>query len=161
DALPANGVGYGVQINSSDLVRPANVPPQQSAFLPYGGRQVEADARGYVGDGQVFQRCDVQRADTPGGAVAPGSGLAPPAGGFPPVAGGGAPSDLPPGGGFPPVVGGQPVDPNASNLAIRKTQNCRLAGVDKAECDYTFAFTNTGATPFEFAGGSIEDVFSA
>ena len=159
---------HGVQLSAAELAALVNTPPLQSAFIDFDGRTADADERGHIGDVEALAPCDGPIALAPGAAapVAPlpqtpivDPDVAPPIVTSPPVV---MPPPIvgmpPPGGGG---VGGAPaVDPNAPNLAIRKTQNCRLAGADKAECDYTITVTNTGATPFEFGGGSISDVFS-
>ncbi len=57
------------------------------------------------------------------------------------------------------TAGNTPPDPDAPNLAIQKTQNCTVSG-GKAECSYSIKVKNTGATPFDFSGGTVEDSFS-
>ncbi len=152
---------HGVQLSELEHVRSATVPPKPSAFIDYDVGQDAGDVRGHVGDVRAFRRCDGEAG--PGFPPVVESGA--PATGFPPVLG----SETP-GTGFPPVESPAtpppvvdataPVDPNAPNMAIQKSQNCRLVGAAKAECEYRFTETNTGTTPFEHGGGAIEDVFS-
>ena len=47
----------GVQLNSVDLVRPANVPPAQSAFIAYDARQEDPSVRGHVGNVGAVRLC--------------------------------------------------------------------------------------------------------
>jgi hypothetical protein len=81
---------HGVQLVPSDLVRPQNVPPNQSTFVDFYAQSDDPEARGRTGGIAFLTKCD-------------GTGFPPVAddggGGFPPVADGGD-------GGFPPVDGG-------------------------------------------------------
>ena len=87
----------GVQLNALELVRPANVPPAQSAFIDYNPQQGDPDVRGHVGSVAALRLCGVEAGFPP---IA--EGAAPVEGGdaFPPVAGGGADGG---GAAFPPV----------------------------------------------------------
>ncbi len=80
----------GTQLNGLDLVRPANVPPNQSSFIDYDQRDDDPGLRGHVGNALALRKC--------------GDG----AGAFPPVEDGGAfpPVEDAPGGDFPPVEDG-------------------------------------------------------
>jgi hypothetical protein len=158
DALgaAASTPAQGLQLNSAELVRPANEPPSQSAFLDFDGQPGDPAAIGHIGDVAAFQRCDGQGAPPLVAEGAPGveGGAAPPIeGSAPPIAGGGAP---PVEGGGPPVEGAQ----TPANVAVTKTQNCRLVGADTAQCDYTVTAQDTGQTPFQGTAGVIEDTFS-
>jgi hypothetical protein len=83
----------GVQLNAVDLVRPANVPPTQSAYIDYDAQQEDANARGHVGSVTAMRRCGADQGFPP---IAGGSGDA-----FPPVEGGGGGDTA-----FPPVSDG-------------------------------------------------------
>ena len=171
----------GVQLNALELVRPANVPPAQSAFIGYDSRQGDPEVRGHVGSVAALRLCGVDAGFPPIAAdAAPGEG----GDAFPPVADGGAGGGgeaFPPvddgGGGattadgtagetFPPVEddgGGttaDETDPNAPNLAPVKTQTCKLVAADKAECDYLLNVTNTSQVPFVANEVILEDRFS-
>ena len=86
DALGAKADAHGLQLNAIGLVRPANVPPNQSTIINLVPGENDVATRGYAGGVAALQDC--------GGS------------GFPPVAGG--PGEFPPvaGGGMPPVAGG-------------------------------------------------------
>ena len=55
-AAAADSISQGLQLNSADLVRPANEPPAQSAFVDFDGQPGDPAALGHVGDVAVFQR---------------------------------------------------------------------------------------------------------
>lgn len=90
----------GVQFNALALVRPANVPPNQSAFIDYDGLDGDETARGHVGSALALRKCGADAGFPP--VEAGGEG------GFPPVEGGGDGGGGVGGGGgtFPPVEGG-------------------------------------------------------
>lgn len=98
DALGDKRAVHGVQLADVTLVRPANVPPNQSVFINWDARQDDPVARGYTGGVASFQDCS-GGAGFPAVAADGGAGL-------PPVADGGGG-----GGTFPPVDGGGAVAP--------------------------------------------------
>ena len=175
DGLTEEGAGHGLQLTDAALVLPGADPLQQSTFVEYDRRQKKANLIGHVGAVAVFHACvgdgGPQVADTPYPPVGGGS----PSGGggtFPPVGGGGG---VPPIGEFPPVEGeaappgappvldqapGQGDKADAANLAVVKSQNCKLLAADKAECAYTVSVSNTGKAPFKTNGLNMEDRFS-
>ncbi|MBI1649076.1 DUF11 domain-containing protein [Hyphomicrobium sulfonivorans] len=167
------GIASGVQFNALELVRPANVPPTQSAFIDYSTGQDEPTIRGHVGNVAAVLLCGVDAGFPPiaeggppvegGGAFPPvaeggiaGGGIAGGGGTFPPVDDGGAGGET-----FPPVEGGGgTTDPNAANLAPTKTQTCKLVAADKAECEYLINLANTSQVPFVANDVIFEDRFS-
>ncbi len=181
DTLGANATASGVQFNALELVRPANVPPTQSASIDFDPRQEDPSAQGHVGSVAALRQCGVDAGFPPiaeGGPPVEGGDAFPPvadggAGGgggtFPPVEDGGGGATADEGGGetFPPVEettedgGGGTVDPNAANLAPTKTQTCKLVAPDKAECEYRINLANTSpTTPFVANDIIFEDRFS-
>ena len=97
----------GVQINGLELVRPANNPPTQSAFIDYDKRDDDPAVRGHVGGVATLRKCGADSEFPPveGGAegMPPveggGEGMPPVEGGgegMPPVEGGGGGAELPP-----------------------------------------------------------------
>ncbi len=183
DTLSTAGTSSGVQLNALELIRPANVPPTQSASIDFDPKQDDPTARGHVGNVAALRQCGVDAGFPPiaeGGAFPPveGGDAFPPvaeggAGGgggtFPPVEDGGGGATTDGGGGetFPPVEettedgGGGTVDPNAANLAPTKTQTCKLVAADKAECEYRINLANTSpTTPFVANDIIFEDRFS-
>jgi hypothetical protein len=170
DGLTGDGAGHGLQLNGAALVLPADDPLRKSAFVEFDGRQNKANLIGHVGGVAVSHACAGEGAPQVG---APGYPPVGGGGGFPPVGGGGG---FPPIGAFPPVEGevapvGEPpvldtptpggqADAAGSNLAVVKSQSCKLLAADKAECLYTVALSNTGKAPFETNGLNMEDRFS-
>ena len=148
----AGAATHGLQLNSIDRTGAVSGPPNQSAFVDFDGPQGDPDALGHIGAVVAFQRCD-----GPVAAQVVASGSQPPVQGAP----------LDAGAAWPPVQGalmdagaGQSrLDQGAGNIAVAKTQNCRLATPDMAECDYTITATNTGATGVN-RPITIEDAFS-
>jgi hypothetical protein len=67
-------------------------------------------------------------------------------GGMPPVAGGAGMSPVTGGGAMPPVDGGQGGQ-SQPNVAVAKTQNCRLVAAETAQCDYTVTTQDTARRP--------------
>lgn len=179
NAISETAAVHGVQINPANLVKPANTPPSQaSTFIDFDGRLGNAGARGHTGAVATFQVCggEVGPAIADGAPVAGESG---PPGMRGPSAGGGAPMRTPGTGGAPAVAGGMPrppveetspaetpqdenanVDPNAPNLALKKTQECTVdnpANPTKGTCTYNIALSNTGSSPFLMPPGGILD----
>jgi hypothetical protein len=151
-------VVHGVQVNSAELARPTNTPPTQSVFVDFDGRLGNKQERGHVGAALAVQNC----------AAPPPIEGEPPIAGGPPVdsgggGGGGAPGEAgapPAGGEQPPVAEEQaPVDPNAPNLAVSKSRSCSENG-DKLDCTFTIKAKNTGTTPIDVSGGSMDDVLN-
>jgi hypothetical protein len=94
----------GLQLNGLDLVRPANVPPTQSAFIDYDAHQDDQNVRGHVGSVAALRQCGAAAGFPPvedGGAFPPVEESG--AGSEPPVEGGGGGGG---GGAFPPVEDG-------------------------------------------------------
>jgi hypothetical protein len=90
---------HGLQGNDTALVRPANAPPSQAYFVDYDDRFEDPQARGYVGDVEVFDSCDGQRAAE--GEFAPSTPE--PAAPIAPAPTAPLPSPVPPGGAEPAV----------------------------------------------------------
>ena len=97
----------GVQINGLELVRPANNPPTQSAFLDYDKRDDDPAVRGHVGGVATLRKCG---ADSEFPPVEAGTGGPPvegaPAEAAPPPIEGGGGGGGGGGGAAPPVEGG-------------------------------------------------------
>ena len=117
---------HGLQGNDASLVRPQNVPPQQSYFIDYDGFFGDAEKAGHMGDVEIWQPCE--------GVPAQTFGQLPP-GVFPP-------GDVPPEEGEPEWPG---EDFNA-NLRLRKWADPKtcLPWVGGWLCRYTIRVTNTG-----------------
>ncbi|HEY7646292.1 MAG TPA: hypothetical protein VH858_14710, partial [Hyphomicrobiales bacterium] len=117
---------HGLQGNDASLVRPQNVPPQQSYFIDYDGFFGDAEKAGHLGDVEIWQPCD--------GVPAQTFGQLPP-GVFPP-------GDVPPDEGEPDWPG---EDFNA-NLKLRKWSDPHtcLPWAGGWLCRYTIRVTNTG-----------------
>ncbi len=123
----------GVQLNSVELVRPANVPPTQSAFIAYDARQDDPKVLGHVGNVGAVRLCGAGtgfppvEAGTEGPPVEGAEGAAPPVEGG--GGGGGGGTTAPPveegGGGTtePPVedAGGGGTTAEVGDLIITKT----------------------------------------
>ena len=155
----------GLQILARDGVRPANGSPQPGGVLPYEAPSVSPDLRGHMGNVAAVRRCDGAAGFPP---VAEGGGFPPVAdgGAFPPVEG--AAVEMPPvvdeeevGDDFPPVEEEAAAE-RATNLAIEKTQNCRLEDPATAECEYQITITNTSDVPFDLNSAEVpvQDRFS-
>ena len=97
NTLGADAATQGLQLSAAGLVRPANVPPTDSAIIAWKPNLVDARARGYAGGVAVLHTCA-------GDAGVGFPALAGEDAAFPPVAGdgGGGAGD---GGSFPPVAG--------------------------------------------------------
>ena len=65
DALGPERAVHGVQLNAVGLVRPANVPPNESAFVNWKPVLDDAQARGYAGGVAVLHSCDARRRGLP------------------------------------------------------------------------------------------------
>ncbi len=134
DALTATT--SGVQLNGVDLVRPANAPPTQSAFIDYDQRDDVEGTRGRVGNVITLRRCG------------PGSSFPPveDGGAFPPVDGGGGeafpPVDETPGEPFPPVD--ETTDEGAGGIVVEKEATAATCS-DKGGCAFNINVTNPTA----------------
>lgn len=51
-------VVHGLQGNETALVRPQNVPPENSVFADYDGKFNDPQAEGHVGDVEIWQPCE-------------------------------------------------------------------------------------------------------
>ena len=71
DSLGPQQSAHGLQLNGIDLVRPANVPPNESVFVNWDPRQNDAAVRGIAGGIAVLQIC-ADDAAQPALAGAPG-----------------------------------------------------------------------------------------
>jgi hypothetical protein len=71
--LAASGpaIVNGLQGNSIDLVRPANVPPMQSYFVDYDDMFADDTARGHMGDIAIWRTCGQALAPLPIPVVIP------------------------------------------------------------------------------------------
>ena len=65
DALGPERAVHGVQLSAAGLVRPANVPPNESAFVNWNAALDDALARGYAGGVAVLHTCDASGAGFP------------------------------------------------------------------------------------------------
>jgi sugar lactone lactonase YvrE len=166
DALSKPGsdeeVAHGLQFNAATLAKPANTPPSQSVFIDFDGRLGNVNQRGHVGTALGITDCSGAAGGPPVEGPPVAEGGPPVEEGGPPVAGGGgggppvAGAEGPPVEDAPPVEDGPPVeeaavDPNAPNMAIKKTQQCSVdnpANPTKATCTYNIALENTGSSPF-------------
>ena len=140
-ALSGEGQGeadvHGLQGNDVSLVRPQNVPPQQSYFADYDGFFGDAANAGHMGDVEIWQSCD--------GAPAQTFGELPP-GIFPP---GDMPPDLPPE--FPPD---EEFNTNLKLVKRADPKTC-LPWVGGWLCRYQIRVTNTG--PDNYSGPVMVD----
>ncbi len=128
---------HGLQGNAASLVRPQNVPPQQSYFADYDGFFGDAAKAGHMGDVEIWQPCDGAPAQT-FGELPPGIV---PLGDVPPE---GEPDDW-------------PYDDFETNLKLTKraTPHTCLPWVNGWLCKYTIRVTNTG--PDNFFGPIVVD----
>ena len=152
----------GVQLNSVELVRPANVPPTQSAFINYDPRQDDPKVLGHVGNVSAMRLCGAGtgfppvEAGTEGPPVEGAEGAAPPVEGgggggggttAPPVEEGGGGTTAPPvdegGGGTtaPPVEEGD-------GISITKSAGPGTC-TEKGGCSFTINVTNNAAEPVQ------------
>ncbi|CAM5308761.1 hypothetical protein ATER59S_00826 [Aquamicrobium terrae] len=165
DLLPDGGIGSGMQVNDAELVRPANVPPVQSAFVIHDDLRADPELRGHVGDVEVYQRCDVQRADTFGYDPSRQAG-SPAQMPWPPVAELPEAIDvLPPFDGFPMDIEGLPSPMGGSGrgggaLMIEKKATVATCS-DKGGCAFEINVTNTGDAPVPGPVEVIDDISSA
>ncbi|MEI9901197.1 MAG: hypothetical protein WDN31_14815 [Hyphomicrobium sp.] len=139
DSLGPERAVQGLQLNAAGIVRPANVPPGESAYVEWKPGQPDAKARGYAGGVAVLHSCAGD-----GGEGFPGL-AGDDAGGFPGLAGGG-------GGGvdgatLPDVV--DPTDPGLPDEDDDDLQVAKTAGVTtcnpKGGCVFNIEVTNPGA----------------
>lgn len=145
----------GVQLNSAELVRPANAPPKESAFIDYDAHQEDANVRGHVGAVTAVRQCGAAAGFPPVEAEGPPIEGAPGEGGaFPPVeeGGGGAFPTVEEGGGgtttpdesqtFPEVVdegGGETAE--GGGLVITKSPGTGTCS-EKGGCTFNIDVTN-------------------
>jgi len=165
DALPDGGIGSGMQVNDAALVRPANVPPVRSAFVVYDDRRADAELRGHVGDVEVYQPCDLQRADgfepdLPQQAGSPARMPWPPVTELPEAIDMLPPFDAFPIDidGLPPPMGGS--DRGGGGLRIEKKATVASCS-DKGGCAFEINVTNTGDAPVPGPVEVIDDISSA
>ncbi|NKB52192.1 MAG: hypothetical protein GKR97_08225 [Rhizobiaceae bacterium] len=123
DETPADV--HGLQGNSTDLVRPENVPPVASYFVDYDGLTGDSHKAGHMGDVEIFQPC----LETAEHQYPPGY--------FPPYDD--SPEDWPPE--FTP-----PEDPFHTNLRLTKTASPKdcLPMFGGWSCQYKIIVRNTG-----------------
>jgi hypothetical protein len=128
---------HGLQGNAISLVRPENVPPQQSYFSDYDGFFGDAAKSGHVGDVEIWQPCE--------GVSQPDYGFLPP-GILPP---GDIPPDLPPE--FPDYD-------YETNLELTKRANPKECSLWFGGwlCEYRIRVRNTGPDDY-FGPVLIED----
>ena len=121
---------HGLQGNAASLVRPQNVPPQQSYFADYDSFFGDAAKAGHTGDVEIWQPCE----GAPDFASVQTYGELPP-GIFPP---GNVPPDFPPE--FPPDYEFH------ANLKLdkRATPKSCWSAFGGWLCKYTVRVTNTG-----------------
>jgi hypothetical protein len=128
EEAPAQADVHGLQGNDISLVRPQNVPPQQSYFVDYDGYFGDAAKAGHMGDVEIWQPCDGVPAQTVTQL---------PPGFSPPLSE--PPSDFPPD--FPP-----PDYDYEANLKLKKRtlfKDCADWGAGWL-CGYRVLVTNTG-----------------
>jgi hypothetical protein len=152
DDLGAKADDHGLQLNAIGLVRPANLPPTQSAIITLPVGADDATARGYAGGVAARQDCGGGGGEGGFPPVAGGDGA-----GMPPIAGsGGAPGDQ---SNFPPVEdqagGGTTTDDGAAGgkttngpLELTKVPGSATCAENQS-CSFTVTVKNTSNQPVD------------